>query len=283
MSHSLAGSGQDALQAAQDHVFQFAISGLANPIVPGFVPHGDPEVSGIATLIFHGGVTLDYRIELSNDRYRVTQAHLYNITRTSQTSGNPAHGDSLICWGGRWESNAPGGDSSDFLVGHGYTNRRLPEVIENDEDWFLILHTEGGHFALDEKNELIAFDPDRSGVQKTSVTGVPESERPTRFNNRVGRRLTSRVLHEQNTNDPTAPLYDPFDPANLNATPFPDAKGHMWVEPNGTGGWRLTSEAVEHGFDLETEYLFYLYDDQGPLWDFGGPEAAMTGILQRLE
>jgi hypothetical protein len=27
------------------------------------------------------------------------------------------------------------------------------------------------------------------------------------------------------------------------------------------------------------EYLFYLYDDQGPEWDYGGPEGAGSGIL----
>ena len=247
--------------------------------MPGFVPHGDPEISGIATLTFHDGQTLDYKIVLSGDRYRVTQAHLYNINKTSNTSGNPAHGDSLICWGGRWEENAPGGDSSDFLIGHGYVNRRLPEVLERSEDWFLILHTEGGHFAMDADGNLIVFDPNRRGPQKTSVTGVPESERDTRFNNRVGRRLTSRVLHEDNVNDPEAPFRDPYSSENQNATPFPDANGTMWVEPDGNGDWRLTPEAQQRGYDLETEYLFYLYDDQGPYWDFGGPEAGMGGFI----
>jgi hypothetical protein len=27
------------------------------------------------------------------------------------------------------------------------------------------------------------------------------------------------------------------------------------------------------------EYLFYLYDDQGPEWDYGGPEGAGGGVL----
>ena len=41
----------------------------------------------------------------------------------------------------------------------------------------------------------------------------------------------------------------------------------------------MTTEAITQGYDLETEYLFYLYDDQGPSWDFGGPEGALGGFL----
>ena len=42
----------------------------------------------------------------------------------------------------------------------------------------------------------------------------------------------------------------------------------------------MTPEAIQHGYDLNTEYLFYLYDDQGPAWDFGGPEGALGGFLK---
>lgn len=263
----------------QEFEFVVDLSGAPNTFVPGFVPHGDPRATGQATLTIRDDGTMDYDIVLSDDRYRVTQAHLYNINATSGTSGNPAHGDSIICWGGRWEDNAPGGDSSDFLSGHGYRNGRLSEVLAEPEGWYLMLHTEGGHFALDDQGGLIPYDGDRNGAQETSVTGVAESERTTRFNNRVGKTLLDLVLREDNTRDPAAPFYDPGDPANQNAMPFPDADGNRWVEPDGVGGYQLTTQAVAQGYDLSTEYLFYLYDDQGPTWDFGGPEGALGGFL----
>ena len=263
----------------EEFVFYANLSGEPNDTVPGFVPHGDPEVSGLATLTIRDNNTMDYEITLTDDRYRVTQAHLYNINKTSGTSGNPAHGDSIICWGGRWESNAAGGDSSEFLTGHGYSNGRLDEVLANPQDWALILHTEGGHFALDETDGLIEYDPNLSGPQETSVTGVPQSERARRFNNRVGKTLLDLVLREDNTSDTAAPFHDPNAPGNQNDSPFPDANGNLWVESDGNGSFQLTAEAVSRGYDLETEYLFYLYDDQGPSWDFGGPEGAMAAFL----
>ena len=273
-------TGSPAFPSAPEELaFKVELSGTPNAVVPGLVPHGDPLVSGTAQLTIRDNNTMDYDIVLFDDRYRVTQAHLYNINKTSGTSGNPAHGDSIICWGGRWERNAAGGDSSDFLMGHGYSNGRLAEVLADPEEWALILHTEGGHFALNDDGGLITFDSNRSGIQETSVTGVPESERATRFNNRVGKTLLDMVLREDNVNDSSAPFHDPEALGNLKATPFADADGKMWVEPDGLGGWELTADAVLRGYDLDTEYLFYLYDDQGPVWDFGGPEGALGGFL----
>ena len=281
LSGRLAGDPEPPRQPTQEFLFQVDLSGQPNGIVPGFVPHGDPAVSGSASFAIRDDNTMDYRIELSDNRYRVTQAHFYNINTTSGTSDNAAHGDSILCWGGRWESNAPGGDSSDFLVGHGYSNSRLIEVLASPTDWALILHTEGGHFAL-EDGGLVEYDPDLNGPQETSVTGVPQSERARRFNNRVGKTLLDMVLREDNTSDRAAPFHDPTSPDNQNASPFPDAAGNLWVEPDGTGGFQLTAEAIARGYDLNTEYLFYLYDDQGPAWDFGGPEGAMIGFLQPI-
>ena len=54
------------------------------------------------------------------------------------------------------------------------------------EDWMLIVHTEGGKFATDESGGLVVYD---AAIHETNELGVPESERPTRFNNRVGRTL----------------------------------------------------------------------------------------------
>ncbi len=281
LSGRLAGDPEPPTPPPEEFYFKVDLSGQPNGIVPGFVPHGDPEVSGTAMFTIRDDNTMDYRIELSDNRYRVTQAHLYNIDKTSGTSGNPAHGDSIACWGGRWESNAPGGDSSDYLMGHGYSNSRLSEVFASPEGWALILHTEGGHFAL-ENGGLVEYDPNPSGPQETSVTGVAQNERRSRFNNRVGKTLLDMVLREDNTSDRAAPFHDSTSPGNQSDTPFPDAEGNLWVESDGNGGFQLTDEAISRGYDLNTEYLFYLYDDQGPSWDFGGPEGAMIGFLQQV-
>lgn len=253
--------------------FFVQLSGAPNPSAPGLAPHGDPLVSGVATLTIYGNNTMDYEIVLEDDRYEVTQAHLYNMNFTSGTSGDPAHGDSIICWGGRW---ANGGDSDDFLTGTGYSNGRLAQVAADPSDWFLILHTAGGHFATDASGGLIPYDPI---VHEINELGVPETERPTRFNNRVGRKLDSLVLREDNNRDPAAPFYNPSLVSNWNDAPYPDAQGETWLEADGSGGWQLTTEALAAGYDLSTEYLFYLYDDQGPTWDFGGPEGALSGEL----
>ncbi|WP_425395332.1 hypothetical protein [Aeoliella sp.] len=250
------------------------LGGSPNTQVPGFVPHGNDEVSGYAKFTIYPNNTMDYEIVVDGNEYEPTQAHFYNINKTSGTSGNPAFGDSIICWGGRWES---GGDSDEYLQGTGYYNGRLQEVIANPEDWMLIVHTEGGHFANDESGGLIPYN---SAVHETNELGVPESERPTRFNNRVGRTLLDLTLRQDNTNDPSAPYYDPNDPLNMASSPFADANGNKWVEyDSNLGEYVLTSEALSRGYDLQTEYLFFLYDDQGPTWDFGGPEGAFGGFL----
>lgn len=268
--------GHSTTHAQLAYEFVFDLSGATPTEAPGLVANGDPLVGGTAEMTIYSNNTMDYNIELEDDRYRVTQAHFYNMNKTSGTSGNPDHGDSIICWGGRWAS---GGDSDDYLIGTGYSNGRLDEVVADPTSWFLIIHTEGGHFANDSGGLLIPYIDDPSGPQETSVTGVPESEREKRFNNRVGKTLLDLVLRVDNDHDPAAPFYSPTEPENLNDTPFADANGNMWVEPDGANGWQLTSEAITQGYDLETEYLFYLYDDQGPSWDFGGPEGALGGFL----
>jgi len=264
--------------AAEPMTLYAPLSGIANSTVPGFVPHGNSSVSGRAEFTIYPNNTMDYEIVVEGNEFDVTQAHFYNIQKTSGTSGNPAHGDSIICWGGRW---ANGGDSDDYLDGTGYSNSRLQEVLDSPQDWMLIIHTEGGHFATNDSGGLVEYDP---AVHETNVLGVNETERATRFNNRVGRTLLDLTLRQDNFRDPSAPFYDPNDPLNQASRPFADANGNLWVElDNTTGEYNLTSEAVAAGYDMETEYLFFLYDDQGPTWDFGGPEGAFGGFLSACD
>ena len=260
--------------AAEPVTLYAPLTGLGNTKVPGFVPHGNPTVDGQAEFTIYPNNTMDYEIVVNGNEYNVTQAHFYNIHKTSGTSGDPAHGDSIICWGGRW---ANGGDSDDYLNGQGYSNSRLQEVLESPEDWMLIVHTEGGHFATDDSGSLIEYDP---AIHETNVLGISENERASRFNNRVGRTLLDLTLREDNTNDPAAPFFDPNDLSNHASQPFTDANGKLWVIPDDASGeYVLTPEAIAAGYDMETEYLFFLYDDQGPTWDFGGPEGAFGGFL----
>ncbi len=234
---------------------------------PGWVANGDPQLTGTAVLTFDTVAgTLDFDIQLENDRYVVTQAHIYEV-------GTDAQGDSDYCWGGRWSSH------TDYLQGTGFgvSGARINGARTNPENWFLMIHTEGGHFAND-GNGLIPYN---SSVHETQpYSGVTESG--ARFNNRVGRRLDDLLLREVNPvsgSYPNSVYPDPDHFLRENDQPFPDALGNAWLESDGSGGWKLTPLAIALGYDLDTEYLFYRYDDQGPSWDFGGPEGAAGGFL----
>ena len=56
---------------------------------------------------------------------------------------------------------------------------------------------------------------------------------------------------------------------------FLDANGIAWVDENGA----LTEEAVAMGYDLETEYLFFNYRDNGQSDRWGGPDGGAGGFL----
>jgi len=244
------------------------LSGQPAPGEPGWVTHGDPQLTGTAVLTFDTVAgTLDFDIQLEDDRYIVTQAHIYEV-------GTDAQGDSDYCWGGRWSGHA------DFLqgTGLGVSAARINGARNNPENWFLMVHTEGGHFA-NGGSGLIPYNPALHETQPYS--GVTESG--SRFNNRVGRTLDNLLLREVNPvagSFPNSTYPDPNHFLRENDQPFADALGNVWLEPDGSGGWQLTSAAIGAGYDLDTEYLFYRYDDQGPDWDFGGPEGAAGGFLR---
>ena len=162
----------------------------------------------------------------------------------------------------------------------------MEEMIEDPGMWTLVVHTEGGHFALDTDGQLVVYD---AALHETSVSGQVETS--GRYNNRVPRLLTDRLLREQNPHsghfgeeafDAVYPDRDHF--LRENDVPFPDAQGNQWIEfdeesatwvPSEHGALRgLTSEDIG-----QTEFLFFRYDDQGPYWDYGGPEGAGGGVL----
>ena len=167
------------------------LSGQPAPGVLGWVTHGDPQLTGTALLTFDTiAGTLDFDIQLENDRYLTTQAHIYEV-------GTDAQGDSDYCWGGRWSGHA------DYLQGTGFgvSAARINGAKNNPENWFLMVHTEGGHFANDGSG-LIPYNPAVHEIQPYS--GVTETG--SRFNNRVGRTLDDLLLREVNPvgSDPKA-------------------------------------------------------------------------------
>ena len=242
------------------------LSGQPAPGEPGWITHGDPQLTGTAVLTFDTVAgTLDFDIQLEDDRYIVTQAHIYEV-------GTDAQGDSDYCWGGRWSGH-------DFLqdTGFGVSAARINGARDNPENWLLMVHTEGGHFANDGSG-LIPYNS--AGHETQPYSGVTESG--ARFNNRVGRTLDNLLLREVNPvsgSYPNSTYPDPNHFLRENDQPFADALGNTWLESDGSGGWQLTPAAIGAGYDLNTEYLFYRYDDQGPSWDFGGPEGAVGGFL----
>ncbi|MCH2145919.1 MAG: hypothetical protein MK082_12350, partial [Phycisphaerales bacterium] len=51
----------------------------------------------------------------------------------------------------------------------------------------------------------------------------------------------------------------------------------------GSDAWVPSAHGAANGLGIDdiegTEYLFFRYDDQGPYWDYGGPEGAGGGAL----
>lgn len=247
----------------------------SNPAPDIYFPFGDPSLSGQATFVLDpNNNTMNFDITLEDARYVVTQAHMYS-------DYYKPNGDSVFCWGGRWSQH-------EFLSGLDYTvhGAHLQEMIDDPGMWTLVVHTEGGHFAIDTDGQLIPYDP---SVHETSVSGQFESR--GRYNNRVPRLLHNRLLREQNPHsghfgDPTFDGVYPDSDHFLreNDSPFADADGNQWIEfDEDNGTWIPTVYGAEFGLtvkDIEnTEYLFFRYDDQGPYWDYGGPEGAAGGTL----
>lgn len=228
-----------------------------------FVPHGILGAHGYG--IFEIDSILEtYSIYVNyEDRFQTTQAHIYE--KSSVT------GDSLMGWNiNGVDDSAAGGNSQDYLHGSRYQGLGWFPVKASPSDYAVILHSEGGHFALDNTNILINYN---QFVDEESVGGVVEAG--TRFNNRVSRKLANNFLREQNSNDPLAPIIS----LNPHTDYFPDAFGTAYAQDDGFGGVELTPYADGFGYSLTEDFLFYLYDDQGVTTGSGGPEGAIAGVL----
>jgi hypothetical protein len=235
----------------------------SNSVPDKYVPHGMTGGYGygnfaIDSLLEKYEIYVNYELE-----FQTTQAHIYE--KSSLT------GDSLMGWNKRGvNDSAPGGNSQDYLHGTLFQGLGWTPVKNTPDNYVVILHTEGGHFALDGSNILVNYSPFND---ETSVGGVSESG--TRFNNRVSRKLSERPLRAQNTNDPLAPTVGSVDHYDY----YTDMFMLEYVEDDGFGGAQLTPFADSMGYSLTDDYLFYLYDDQGLTYDSGGPEGALAGVL----
>lgn len=264
--------------------YTFPVCGAPNSYEPGWVPNGDPMVNGEMTLTIdaeQGLLSLKPSQELLDSiRYPTIHAHLYDL---QHRYSNSDLGQSTICWAYYNTEGSRGGtcthDDYDCqsLTGvtdwpwdaYGYYVEWYRDYIrtvasENADGWWLMLHFAGGHFATDENGRLIEWDG--SPFMESSFYGLNQIR--TDCNGRVGRTLDNRDFgHGDKCNKMLeGVMADDY---------FLDANGIAWVDENGV----LTEEAIAMGYDLETEYLFFNYRDNGQSDRWGGPDGGAGGFL----
>jgi len=246
--------------------------GQLNYVPDQYVPFGMPGAYAYGQFKVNDSEA-DYEIYTSFEgKFKTTGAHLY--------AKNDSNHDADLSLNFRGASvSSPGKDSGDFLHGTGALDTGYDllwsEIKTDPFVAIMILHTEGGHFALN-GGFLKPYSP---FGDETSAGGVQESALATRFNNRVGKTLDDRIKNVDNDRDPDAPFKDPMALENNSFDYFPDLFGGIYVEDDGSGGTQLNSLGTSQGYDLTTPYLFYLFDDQGSAWNAGGPEGAVVGAF----
>jgi len=268
---------------AEQQVYEFDVCGAPNSYEPGWVPNGDPKVNGKMTMIIDsvkGTMTLQPSQELlDSTEHMCIHAHLYDLQKRYDLT---ELGQSTICWAyynhtGRGGTCAADDYDCQALTGvenwpwvtYGYAVDWYQEYLrtvakEEGDGWWLMLHTAGGHFATDDHGHLIEWDG--SSFMESSFHGL-NSIRPD-CNARIGRKLDDRDFA---TGDSCNPFLEGVESESY----FLDARGHAWLNEDGT----LTELANAHGYDLETEYLFYNYRDNGQSDRWGGPDGGAGGFI----
>ena len=241
-------------------------------------------VNGKMTLIIdseEGLLTLQPSQELlDSTRYVSLHAHLYDLQHRYD---NSELGQSTICWAYYNTEGSRGGHcaSDDYdcqtltgvekwpWVKYGYYVEWYRDYLktvarENAEGWWLMYHSAGGHFATDENGHLIEWDG--SPYMESSFLGDNEI-RPD-CNAHVGRALANRDFGfgDSCNHMLKGVLADAY---------FLDGNGIAWLDQDGN----LTEKAIAHGYDLETEYLFYNYRDNGQSDRWGGPDGGAGGFI----
>ncbi|MEM1278212.1 MAG: hypothetical protein AAGH74_16960 [Pseudomonadota bacterium] len=272
-----------AQSRAEIQTYTFDVCGAPTNFEPGWLPNGDPNVNGKMTLAIDtetGTMSLDPSPELLESiRYVTLHAHLYDLQHRYD---NTDIGQSTICWAyynttGRGGTCAPDDYDCQSLTGvknwpwteYGYAVNWYRDYLktvarEEGKGWFLMIHSAGGHFATDEEGHLIEWDG--SPYMEASYNGM-NSILPS-CNARIGRRLNDRDFGTGDTCNAMmhGVLADDY---------YLDANGHRWVGESG----ELTPEAIAHGYDLETKYLFFNYRDNGQSDRWGGPDGGAGGFV----
>ncbi len=269
--------------AADQQRYTFDVCGAPNSVEPGWVPNGDPNVNGKMTLTIdteEGTMSLLPSQELiDSTEYMCIHAHLYDLQKRYDLT---ELGQSTICWayynhvgrGGKcaiddYDCQALTGVEDWPWIEYGYAVEWYRDYLktvakEEGDGWWLMLHTTGGHFATDEDGHLIEWDG--SSFMESSFHGL-NSIRP-KCNARVARRLDDR---DYGTGDACNEFLKGVEAEHY----FPDANGTRWLDENG----ELTEAAMAHGYDLDTEYLFYNYRDNGQSDRWGGPDGSAGGFI----
>jgi hypothetical protein len=267
----------------EDQVYIFDVCGAPNSREPGWVPHGDPMVNGKMTIVLNadeGLLTLTPSPELlQSTRYVTLHAHLYDLKHRYE---NTDIGQSTICWA-YYNTNIRGGtcarDDYDCqaLTGvkdwpwprYGYSVDWYKDYLkkvarENAEGWFLMYHSAGGHFATDEDDHLIEWDG--SAAMEASFLG--NNNKRDACNAHVGRTLADKDFGTGDTCNRMlrGVMADDY---------FLDGNGVSWLDKAGN----LTEDATLHGYNLETEYLYYNYRDNGQSDRWGGPDGGAGGFI----
>lgn len=269
-------------ETVADSEWTFPICGAPNSEVPGYVPHGDPMANGTAQMRIDDG-RLTISIDLGEQRYHAHHAHLYS---TSSDYTNSDVGHSTVCWAyDNFTENDPltapynekslavedwpatGSYSWQWYIGH---LRQIDDA--KGGDWYVMVHMLGGHFAVDEDGHLIEWDPAVHETQGAEhVAGNFEGNNAVRVdcNARHGRTLADRDLRTGNTCQMDLGAFNEVE------APFLDQNGLAWLDADGS----LTPAALDHGYDLTTEYLFFSFADAGVTEQYGGPEGGAGGFI----
>ena len=266
----------------------FPICGAPNSVEPGFVPHGDPQANGMAVMMINKN-RLTIAIDLGNQRYDAHHAHLYSTTsgyRNENGRDVARIGQSTVCWAtSNLTPNDPstspynekslsvvewpydGGYAEDFYRGY----LRDIKVLGGGE-WFVMVHMLGGHFAVDHEGHLIEWDATvHEVVGDADVAGNfgGNNDIEVSCNARHGRKLTDRRMRTGSACLRNLSGFNRVDDY------FLDQNGVAWLDSAGD----LTPDAIDHGYDLATEYLFFSFADEGRAGQYGGPEGGAGGFI----
>jgi hypothetical protein len=239
----------------------FRVCGAPSAVDP-YVQHGHPTTNGSMTFSINDEFDMTFEIDLgTTQEYLADHAHFYN---PNNGYANSDVGESTICWAGVKGATALQGSA--WPGNNGFYRDWLEQVaLDNGAGWWLNVHMIGGHFATDEDGHLIEWTGEFASFGGTN-TIKPECDAHQR------RKLDNKALVFDNSCSSS-------QGAGNAADYFLDQMGVAWVDSNGD----LTADAIEHEYDLDTDYLFFQFGDEGRSNQWGGPDGGIGGRLDGSE